>query len=132
MASLDDPGVQHLLASKNHAVVSSLNEDGSIHSTVVWVDVEDGRLAVNSAAGRKWPTNLERDPTVTVTVYDETNPYDYVEVRGRAVVGTGADAHIDRLAKRYLGADSYPFRQTGEQRVKFLVDASLVRHQKQG
>ena len=132
VTTLEDPGVQHLLSARNHAVVSSLNEDGSIHSTVVWVDVEDGRLAVNSAAGRKWPTNLERDPSVTVVVYDEDNPYDYVEVRGRAVVGMDADAHIDRLAKRYLDADSYPFRQPGEQRVKFLVEASLVRHQKQG
>ncbi len=97
----------------------------------MWVDVEDGKLAINSARGRKWPTNLLRDPTVTVLVYDETNPYDYVEVRGRAVEGTDAGAHIDRLAKKYVGQDTYPFGQPGEVRVKFLVDASLVRHQKQ-
>jgi len=133
MASLDDPGIARLLGSKNHAVVSTLNADGSIHSTVVWVDVVDGKIAVNSAVGRKWPTNLERNPTVNVTVYDEANPYDYVEVRGTAT-GTleGADAHIDRLAKKYLDADSYPFRQEGEQRITFLVDAALIRHQKQG
>ena len=133
MASLTDPGVQALLDKKNHAVVSTLNDDGSIHSTVVWVSVEDGRLAVNSAVGRKWPTNLERTPTIAVVVYDEDNPYDYVEVRGTARGTTdGADDHIDRLAKKYLGADSYPFRQEGEQRITYLVDASLVRHQKQG
>ena len=133
MASLDDPGVQALLQPKNHAVLSTLNEDGSIHSTVVWQDQVDGRLAVNSAVGRKWPTNLERDSTVTVVVYDESNPYDYVEVRGRATGRLeGADEHIDRLAKKYLGADSYPFRQQGEQRITYLVEPSLVRHQKQG
>jgi PPOX class probable F420-dependent enzyme len=133
MASLSDPGVSALLEKKNHAVVSSLNDDGSIHSTVVWVSVEDGRLAVNSAVGRKWPSNLERQPTITVLVYDEDNPYDYVEVRGTARGTTeGADAHIDRLAKKYLDADSYPMRQEGEQRITYLVEPSLVRHQKQG
>ncbi len=134
MASLSDPGVQALVAGPraNHAVVSTLNEDGSVHSTVVWVSVEDGRLAVNSAVGRKWPTNLERDPTVTVLVYDETNPYDYVEVRGTASGTTeGADDHIDRLAKRYMGVDSYPFRVPDEQRITYVVEPSLVRHQKQ-
>ena len=133
MASLSDPGVQALLDKKNHAVASTLNEDGSIHSTVVWVSVEDGRLAVNSAVGRKWPTNLERQPTITVVIYDEDNPYDYVEVRGTASGTTeGADAHIDRLAKKYMDVDAYPFRQPGEQRITYLVDATKVRHQKQG
>lgn len=133
MASLDDPGVARLLDAKNHAVVSTLGEDGSIHSTVVWVDVEDGRLALNSAVGRAWPSNLERNPTLTVVVYDESNPYDYVEVRGTAESRLeGADAHIDRLAKKYLGADEYPFRQPSEQRITYLVDATRVRHQKQG
>ena len=134
MASLDDPGVVALLDSPkpNHAVVSTLNEDGSIHSTVVWVDVQDGRLAVNSAVGRTWPSNLERDPRITVTVYDEGNPYDYVEVRGTATGTTeGADAHVDRLAKRYLGLDSYPYHRPEEQRITYVVDPTRVRHQKQ-
>ncbi len=132
MAQIEGPA-RELLDSKNHAVVSTLNENGSIHSTVVWANVEDGAVAVNSAVGRKWPTNLERDPRITVTVYDESNPYEYVEIRGTAS-GTldDADGHIDRLAKKYLDADSYPFRQPGEQRIKFVVDADRVRHQKQG
>ncbi len=132
MAQIEGPA-KALLDSKNHAVVSTLNENGSIHSTVVWVGVEDGAVTVNSAVGRKWPTNLERNPTITVTVYDESNPYEYVEIRGTAS-GTleDADGHIDRLAKKYLDADSYPFRQEGEQRIKYVVDADRVRHSKQG
>ena len=132
MTTLDDPGVKALLDKPNHAVVSTLGEDGTIHSTVVWVSVEDGRLAVNSALGRKWPTDLERNPTITVLVYDEDNPYDYVEVRGTAEATTeGAFEHIDRLAKKYIGADKYPFLQPGEQRVTFYVNADRIRHQKQ-
>src|SRR3712207_3653068 len=117
MAQIEGPA-QQLLDAKNHAVVSTLNEDGSIHSTVVWVNIEDGAVKVNSAVGRKWPSNLERNPVINVTVYDESNPYEYVEIRGKAT-GTldDADGHIDRLAKKYLDADSYPFRQPGEQRI---------------
>lgn len=133
MASLDDAGVARLLADRNHAVLSTLNPDGSIHSTVVWVDTIDGQVAVNSAVGRKWPTNLEHNPTINVTVYDESNPYDYVEIRGTAT-GTleGAEEHIDRLAKKFMDADTYPFRTPDEKRITFLVTPTLVRHQKQG
>jgi PPOX class probable F420-dependent enzyme len=132
MANIDDPAVRHLL-ERNHAVVSTLNEDGSVHSTVVWVNVEDGKVAFNSALGRRWPTNLERDPRITVLVYDESNPFEYVEMRGTVTANTEvADGHIDRLAKKYIGADTYPFRQPGEQRVTFIVEPTLVRHQKQG
>lgn len=133
MASLADDAVRRLLDAANHGVVSTVNADGSIHSTVVWVDTVDGRLGLNSAAGRHWPTNLERDPRVTVAVYDQKNPYEYVEIRGTAAITTeGADAHIDRLAKKFMGADSYPFRQPGEQRVSIYISPDRVRHQKQG
>ena len=108
MASIDDPGVRRLLEAPNHAVVSTFNDDGSVHNTVVWVNVEDGRPAVNSAVGRRWPTNLQRDPRVNVLVYDQSNPYEYVEIRGTSTASTdGADAHIDRLAmaRDKAGAD---------------------------
>ena len=133
MADLEDAGVRSLLEAPNHAVVSTVNDDGSVHGTVVWVNVEDGRLAVNSAVGRKWPANLQRDPRLTLVVYDQANPYEYVEVRGTATASTeGADGHIDRLAKKYLGADRYPYRSPDEQRISFFIEPQRVRHQKQG
>lgn len=133
MATLTDPEVRKLLEEPNHAVVSTLNEDGSVLSTVVWIDVEDGAVAVNSAEGRRWPTNLHRDPHITALVYEQGNPYNYVEIRGRARATTeGADEHIDRLSKKYIGQDKYPYRQAGEQRVKFVIEPTSIRHQKQG
>lgn len=133
MASLTDSPVRALLEAPNHAVVTTLNEDGSMHSAVVWFSVEDGELAVNSAEGRRWPTNLDRDPHVTLLVYDAGNPYEYVEIRGTAT-GTAQDAdeHIDRLAKRYIGQDEYPFRAPGEVRRKYVIAPQRVRYQKQG
>jgi PPOX class probable F420-dependent enzyme len=133
MATLTDSEVQKLLSEPNHAVVSTLNPDGSVLSTIVWISDDDGTVAVNSAKGRRWPTNLERDPRITALVYEAGNPYNYVEIRGRASGTTeGADEHINALAKKYINEDEYPFRQPGEQRIKFVIEPEHIRHQKQG
>ncbi len=133
MASLTDPPVRALMEAPHHTVISTLNDDGSMHSAVVWFSLEDGELAVNSAEGRRWPSNLDRDPHATLLVYDPANPYEYVEIRGTAT-GTRQDAddHIDRLAKRYIGQDEYPFRVPGEVRRKYVITPERVRYQKQG
>jgi PPOX class probable F420-dependent enzyme len=132
MATLNDLEVSKLLEGPNHAVVSTHNQDGSILNTVAWVSRENGSIAVNSAIGRRWPTNLQRDPQITVLVMEEGNPYNYVEIRGRAEADREhADAHINQLAKKYIGKDEYPFRQPGEERIKFLVKPEHIRHQKQ-
>ncbi len=133
MASLHDPPVRALLESPNYAVVSTLNSDGSISSSIVWLSLEGDELAVNSAAGRKWPTNLERDGRVTLLVFASDNPYEYVEIRGQAH-GTREDAddHIDRLAKKYINQDRYPFRTPEEKRVKYVITPEAVRYVKQG
>ena len=133
MATLNDQPVQELLEQPNHAVISTFNQDGSVHNTVVWISAEDGTVAVNSAIGRKWPANLERDARVNVLVYEQGNPYNYVEIRGSAsATRDGADEHINALTKKYIGQDEYPFRQPGEQRIKFVIQPDHIRHQKQG
>jgi PPOX class probable F420-dependent enzyme len=121
---------EELLRAKNFAQVATLRADGSVHVAPVWVDVQDGMPVLNSAEGRAWPRNLERDPRVTVTVQNMDNPYEYVTIRGRVAERTheGADEHIDSLAKKYLGQDTYPFRQPGEQRVIFRVAPEHVHH----
>jgi len=114
---------EELLKGKNYANVATIRSDGTIHGAPVWVDVQDGLAVVNTAEGRAWPKNLERNPHVTLTVQNMENPYEYVEIRGQVAERTheGADEHIDALAKKYLDADSYPFRQPGEQRVIIRV-----------
>lgn len=127
MTDIHNPNVQRLLDAPNVAVISTRNPDDSILSAVVWQSVENGHVAVNSAEGRQWPTNLERDPHVTLVVVDPENPYSYVQLRGRArPVREGADEHIDQLAQKYLGEDQYPFRQPGEKRVKFVIEPERV------
>jgi PPOX class probable F420-dependent enzyme len=133
MASLSDPAVKAILDAPNHAVVSTHGKDGTIHSTVVWQEPLGDTISVNSAVGRAWPTDLERNPEVNVLVMVEGNPYEYVEIRGRAKGTTdGADEQIDRLAKKFINADTYPFRSEGEQRISYHITPTRVRYQKQG
>jgi PPOX class probable F420-dependent enzyme len=119
---------EELLQAKNFCNVSTIRSDGSVHTAPVWVDLQDGRPVLNTAEGRAWPRNLERDPRVTLTIQNMDNPYEYLSIRGRVVERTqqGADEHIDALAKKYLDQDSYPFRQPGEQRVIIKVDPEYV------
>jgi PPOX class probable F420-dependent enzyme len=119
---------EQLLEAKNFCNVCTLQPDGSVHAAPVWVDVKDGLAELNTARGRVWPRNLERDPRVTLTVLNLENPYEYVSIRGRVSEWSteGADEHIDALAKKYLDQDSYPFRQPGETRVIVRVAAEDV------
>src|SRR5947209_1964696 len=111
MAQIDDPRVRAFLDAPNHAVISTHEPDGTIRSNIVWIEAVDGGVSVNSAVGRRWPTNLERDPRCTIVLLDEGNLYRFVEIRGTATsTRDGADEQIDRLAKKYLGVDEYPYR----------------------
>jgi PPOX class probable F420-dependent enzyme len=103
--------------------VTTLRADGSPHSTIVWVDgEEDGEISFNTAFGRLKPHNLERDPRVALLVLDPNDAYRWVALDGLAELTTdGADAQIDRLAKKYLGKDEYPFRKPDEQRVTVRI-----------
>jgi PPOX class probable F420-dependent enzyme len=108
-------------------VVTDLREDGSPHSTIVWVDVEDGKVSFNTARGRAKPTYLERDPRASLLVVDPEDPYKWVAVSGHAeLTEEGADAQIDKLAKKYLGKDEYPWRNPEETRVKVLIEPEKV------
>jgi PPOX class probable F420-dependent enzyme len=128
MSATIEGRAEELLQAKNFCHVATLRADGSVHGVPVWVDVQDGRPTLNTAEGRAWPRNLERDPRVTLTVQNMDNPYEYVTIRGRVAERThaGADAHIDALAKKYLDQDTYPLRQPGEQRVIIRVEPEHV------
>jgi PPOX class probable F420-dependent enzyme len=117
-----------LLKAANFCNVATLRPDGSVLAVPVWVDVQDGTPMLNTAEGRAWPRNLQRDPRITLTVQNHENPYEYVTIRGRVAAREheGADTHIDRLAQKYLGQETYPYRQPGEQRLIIRVDPEYV------
>lgn len=128
MSTAIEGRAEELLKGKNFCQVATLRPDGSVHVAPVWVDVQDGRAVLNTAEGRVWPRNLERDPRVTLTIQNMENPYEYVTIRGRVAERTteGADEHIDEMAMKYLGQDSYPFREPGEQRLILRVEPEYV------
>lgn len=108
-------------------VVTTLRDDGSPHSTIVWMDVDDGKVSFNTARGRAKDRHLQRDPRVSVLVADPSNAYKWVAVTGRAeLTEAGADAQIDKLAKKYIDKDEYPWRSPTETRVKVLIEPEKV------
>jgi PPOX class probable F420-dependent enzyme len=117
-----------LTEKKAFANLATLMPDGSPQVTPVWFDVANGRVRVNTAKGRVKARNMHDGSSVALSILDPDNPYRYMQIRGRVVRTTeqGADAHIDALAKKYLGKDKYPFRQAGEVRVMYEIEPVAV------
>jgi PPOX class probable F420-dependent enzyme len=130
MAATLDGRPQEIIAGKNYAHVAIPRADGTVQTVIVWAHTDGGNVMLNSAEGRDWPKTLRRAGTATVTVMADSNPYEWVSVTGRLVEDThdGADPHIDSLAKKYLGVDSYPYRKEGEQRIKFALSPERVHY----
>jgi len=117
-----------LSGKKAFASLATLMPDGTPQVTPVWFDYDGKNLIFNSARGRQKDLNVRRDPRVTLTIADPENPYRYVEVRGRVtgITQEGASEHIDKMAKKYLDKDKYPFAQPGEVRVLYTVRPEKV------
>ncbi|MGH9522679.1 MAG: PPOX class F420-dependent oxidoreductase, partial [Terriglobales bacterium] len=117
-----------LFKKKAFASLGTIMPDGRPQVTPVWVDFDGRYLLVNSARGRKKDENMRRDPRVSVAIIDPENPYRYVEIRGRVaeVTEQGAAQHIDKMAKKYLDKDKYPFAQPGEVRVLYKIEPEHV------
>jgi PPOX class probable F420-dependent enzyme len=108
--------------------LGTLMPDGSPQVTPVWVDYDGTYVRVNSAKGRVKDKNMRRDARVSIALQDPANPYRYLEVRGKVVEITekGADDHINKLSKKYLGNPVYPFRKPGEVRVTYKIEPQKV------
>lgn len=107
--------------------VTDLRPDGSPHTTVVWVDVDDEGVSFNTAHGRAKPRYIAQDPRISLAVVDPGDPYRWLSVGGTAtLVDDGADEQIDRLAKKYIGKDTYPFRAPEERRVSVRISATRI------
>jgi PPOX class probable F420-dependent enzyme len=127
MAELKEKQKRFLAENPFVATVTTLRDDGSPHSTIVWVDLEDGKVSFNTARGRAKPRHLERDPRASLLVVDPNDAFKWVAVSGRAeLTEEGADQQIDKLAKKYLGKDVYPWRNPEETRVKVLIEPEHV------
>jgi len=121
------PSVKKLLEDKAYGHVVTFDAQGKPQFTMVWMDVEGDEVLFNTAENRKKPQNLRRDPRIVVSVQDRHDPQAYAVFHGRArVTEAGADAHVDKLAKRFLNADKYPFRQPGEKRLIIRIGVDRI------
>ena len=128
MADVIPEKYRDLFQKKAFCSLGTLMPDGSPQVTPVWCDFDGTHVIVNSAKGRRKDTNMRRDPRVSLAIIDPDNPYRYLEVRGRVdeITETGADAHIDKMAKKYIGMDKYPHRQPGEVRVLYRIKPERI------
>lgn len=135
MENLEGRSLDIVKEGKNYAHVAIPTADGSVQTVIVWAHAdEDGNVTLNSAEGRAWPANLRRAGKATVTLMADGNPYEWVSIRGELIGDTqeGADEDIDRLSKKYIDQDAYPYRQEGEERVRFTLRPERVTYLKQG
>jgi len=124
--------ISRLFQGKNFAFLATLMSDGSPQVTPTWVDIEGDYVIVNTAQGRLKHKNIARDPRVAISVVDQANPYNMVAIRGKVIEQTtkGAEDHIDKMAKKYLGMDKYPGRAPGEKRLLLKIKPDKVHHMK--
>ena len=128
MATIPASHSDLLTTKQAFAHVATLNADGSPQVTPVWIDYDGTHVLVNTAKGRMKARNLAREPRVALSITDPDNSYRYLGIQGRVVemTETGGDAHIDKMAKKYLGKDKYPFRQPGEVRVLATITPDKI------
>jgi len=111
------------------AALATVQPSGAPQVTPIWIMVRDGKLVVNTAAGRRKHKNMVARPAVTAMLLDPDNDQRYLEIRGKIVdtiTGQQADDDIDTLSKKYLGVDTYPYRVPTETRVTFLIEPERV------
>jgi PPOX class probable F420-dependent enzyme len=128
MVQIPDGFKDVLTQKKAFANLATVGADGAPQITPVWFDWDGTHLRFNTVKGRVKDKNLRRSPKVALAIMDPDNPYRYLQIRGRVVdtIESGADAHIDSLAKKYMGVDKYPHRKPGEVRVIYKVAPDRV------
>ena len=121
-----------LFNKRAFASLATVMPDGRPQVTPVWVDYMHGKVLVNSAKGRVKVRNMKAGSPVAISITDPDNPYRYVQIRGKVtrVTEDGASQHIDKMAKKYLDKDKYPFAKPGEVRVLFEIEPTAVQGNK--
>ena len=126
-ATLGEAQLRFLAENPFVGVLTTLRADGSPHSTVVWVDVEDGVVSFNTEEGRAKVRHVDDDPRIALLVLDPSDPYKWVSITGTTDVTTeGAREQIDRLAKKYLGEDEYPWANPDKRRLEVRIEPAHV------
>src|SRR5918994_1861722 len=125
---LDKKDIQRLFQGRNLAFVSTLSKDGSPHITPVWADMEGDLILINTFETSAKNKNITKDPRIAISVVENNNPYNMVSIKGRVIERTaeGADEHLKKLAKRYLGIGKYYYRKPNHRRIILKVKPEKI------
>jgi PPOX class probable F420-dependent enzyme len=125
---LDKKDMHRLFQGRNLAFISTLSKDGSPHITPVWADMEGDLILINTFETSAKNKNITKDPRIAIAVVENNNPYNMVSIKGRVVEQTteGADEHLKKLAKRYLGIGKYYYRKPNHKRIILKIKPEKV------
>jgi PPOX class probable F420-dependent enzyme len=131
MAAIPAEYMDLLQQKPTFAHLATIMPNGTPQVTPVWFDYTNGKIRVNSAKGRVKVRNMQKGAPVALSILDPENPYRYIQIRGRVehLTEEGASAHIDSLAKKYLGKDKYPWAQPGQVRITLEIEPTAVQAQ---
>jgi PPOX class probable F420-dependent enzyme len=116
-----------VLQDKAYGHVVTFNAGGRPQLTMGWLDVEGDEVLFNTAEGRVKLRNLRSDPRVIASVQERIALQSYLVLhRTATVTEAGADAHVDKVAKRFLGVGKYPYRQLGEKRLVVRIKTDRI------
>lgn len=119
---MNDKAVK-LFEGSNLVFIATIMKDGSPQLSPVWANYEDGHILVNTAEGRLKHKNVLRDPRVAVSVVEQNNPLNMTTIQGKVIeiIPDYEYQHANKITKKYMGKDRYPFRQPGEKRIIFKI-----------
>ena len=117
-----------LLKEKNLVFLATTMKDGSPQVSPVWADFEDDHIMINTAEGRIKHINVLREPRVAISIVDQNNPLDMTAIRGvvEKIIPDYDYLHANKLTKKYLGLDKYPFHRDDEKRIIFKIKPEKV------
>ena len=123
-----EPQAEKLFKDKNLVFIATIMKDGSPQLSPVWANYDNGHILVNTAEGRVKHKNVLRDPRVAISVVSQNNPLDMTTIRGKVIeiVPDYDYVHINKLTKKYMGVENYPFRQAGEKRIVLKIKPEKV------
>ncbi len=123
-----EPQAEKLFKDKNLVFIATIMKDGSPQLSPVWANYDNGHILVNTAEGRVKHKNVLRDPRVAISVVSQNNPLDMTTIRGKVIeiVPDYDYVHINKLTKKYMGVENYPFRQVGEKRIVLKIKPEKV------
>jgi PPOX class probable F420-dependent enzyme len=125
---LNKEDLARLFQSRNIAFISTLTKDGSPHITPVWAEMVEDLILINTFETSAKNKHIINDKRVAISIVEQNNPFNMVSIQGRVIEQTteGADDHLKKLARRYLGIGKYYYRKPNHNRIIIKIQPEKV------